>query len=353
VPLLSYCRRSPWQRFSWPIAMVKQRRLAGVSVVRRIGERHRGRRVVVACPRKQSSRKRSAGSIAVAIDAPSPRLVLVEPVATVTSAPGADTIPTTHALASKSPCLGRPADIVAPNLEAARPALRSILKRPNQLTDVGSVSRREQTGGPQLQFQTVIRAHEYSRRVGGSCCVPQDGSNLALGLGELKRVFSEPESPKRRKSRNCGDGLFQLPVAQRERILRTSEKAEVVSAPGKPEWVAHRAELRCIQRSRATELENALNWQPMPCSLLKAQVRARKLASSMLKAVAATASTKAAAAAKLQRCKAAKAGKTQTPHAEPQQRVPPKRGGVAASGPVRVVKLATKKRERGRRKRSS
>lgn len=338
--------------------MVKQRRLAGVSVARRKGERHHGRRLVVTCPRKQSSRKRSAGKIAVAIDAPCPRQVLVELVDTVTDATGAGKIATTRqTLALESPCLRGPKDIVAPSLEArsteaARPALRSILKRPNQLTAVGTISRREQTGGPQLQFQTEIRAHEYSRRVGGSCCVPQDGTNLALGLGELKRVVSEPESPKRRKPRNCGDGLFQLPVSQRERILRTSEKAEVVSAPGKSEWVAHRADLRCIQRSRAIELENALNWQPMPGSLLKAQVRARKLASSVHKAAAVIASAKAAAAAKLQRRQSAKAGKTLTPHAEPQQKVPPKRG-VAASGPVRVVKLATKKRKHSRRKKIS
>merc|ERR1712070_912733 len=104
------------------------------------------------------------------------------------------------------------------------------------------------------------------------------GSTLALGLGELVRVVKENESPKRRKPRNCGDGLEFLPPAQRERILRAAEGVESKSA-----LTAHRAELRCVQKSRAAELENTSNWQPMTTSLEKAHLRATKLATMLQK----------------------------------------------------------------------
>jgi hypothetical protein len=129
--------------------------------------------------------------------------------------------------------------------------------------------------------------------------VPQDGTTLALGLGELIRIFTEPESPKRRQLRNCGDGLNQLPVSQRERLLRVSASAPSAAKGGatqssaelqvaaaaaqRAEVAAHRVELRAVQRSRNKELENATNWQPMCTSLQKAQMRAQSLAAALQK----------------------------------------------------------------------
>lgn len=192
-----------------------------------------------------------------------------------------------HGVRARKPCLphAEPTttrlSLAASDEVIAKPALRSILKRPGRYTDHTSLSKTERRGpaGKRVHFKNVLTVNEYARRVGGSGCVPQDGSTLALGLGDRTRVISEPESPKRRKVRNCGDGLAFLTVAQRERLLRASALSEVgaASAPGRAAWVAHRADLRCVQRSRQAELETVTNWQPMPDSLEKAKQRADKL----------------------------------------------------------------------------
>lgn len=188
---------------------------------------------------------------------------------------------------------------IAASLEAApQPVLRPILRRAQGPAATCFPTPRNE-GPKRVHFKTKISVHEYTRLVGGSCCVPQDGSTLALGLGKLMRTTTEAESPKRRKaSRNCGEDLDFMPVAQRERLLKASEAAQIqmggssASVPSKAEWKAHREELRDLQKSRALELENAINWQPMPDSEQKASLRAQKLALSLGrgKAVSSTAS---------------------------------------------------------------
>lgn len=192
-----------------------------------------------------------------------------------------------HSVRARKPCLPhvKPTTTRLPfadsNEVIAKSVVRSILKRPGRYSDPASPSKTEQRGpaAKRVHFKNSLTINEYARYVGGSCCVPQDGSTLALGLGSRARVISEPESPKRRKVRNCGDGLAFIPVAQRERLLRASELSEVgaASAPGRAAWAAHRADLRCVQRSRKAELENSTNWQPMADSLEKAKQRADKL----------------------------------------------------------------------------
>merc|ERR1711924_31731 len=172
------------------------------------------------------------------------------------------------ALANGDPCQG-----------VAKAVFKSILKRPRG--QAGIFKAPKDSGDTRVHFASKVNVHEYSRCVGGSSCVPQDGTTLALGLGDLVRVVSEPESPKRKKIRNCGDGLSFLPVAQRERMLKASEP------PGRrlsrSVYLAHRQELKCVQQSRAASLENVTNWQPMSTSLEKAQVRAEALAARLQK----------------------------------------------------------------------
>lgn len=218
------------------------------------------------------------------------------------------------------------------------PLLRSILKRPIRTLPEQMQKGIETTcpaisnpgSDPRVQFQTKLCIHEYSRLVGGSCCVPQDGSNLALGLGELVRTVSEPESQKRCKPRNCGEGLTFLPVGQRERLLRACEKAQANLVP-RAIWTTHRTELRGVQKSRAAELEVSTNWQPMLGSAKKAHTRAVKLAATLQKTPA-------------------RRGKGQK---SVRHVAVAKPGGAPSAAPVRVVKLATAKRSPQRRKKLS
>mmetsp|Transcript_106951 Transcript_106951/g.168875 ORF Transcript_106951/g.168875 Transcript_106951/m.168875 type:complete len:286 (+) Transcript_106951:43-900(+) len=160
--------------------------------------------------------------------------------------------------------------VTLPNSETspAIPVGRSILK---QLFSFRKAQERNEEE-KKVNFCPIVKVHQFSLRAGGSDCVPQDGSNLAIGLGELLRTTSHPLCPKKKASNNCIEGPSFITVAQRKRLLAASE-----ARCSAKELAAHRAELDEVQRSRALVNMDSCNFRPMTSSLPKAQERAMKL----------------------------------------------------------------------------
>merc|ERR1739848_921606 len=92
---------------------------------------------------------------------------------------------------------------------------------------------------------------------------------------------------QRQQDRTCGEGVSFLTVAQRRRVLLASESMMgdgSAKSQGAKAWRAHRAELEQVQRSRAANLEDTSDWQPMLSTLKQAQARASKLSMMLRKA---------------------------------------------------------------------
>lgn len=134
--------------------------------------------------------------------------------------------------------------------------------------------------GNRIRFAQKVKVIEYSRLLGGSDAVPQDGSVLPLGLGKRRRCFFErlAATPSRRfgktRRESFEDRCYVL-VDDRKRMLRKSMGNVAYSMA----WMSCKQQiLRTIRSRKESKLDlQTKDFEYMPESMAEARCRAQWL----------------------------------------------------------------------------